>query len=64
MTQTEAHRLILDEWHGLPLEERRTEAQAVHFAIRVCRRYAFRCAGDPYQTIKAWLLRDQSLGVI
>ncbi len=61
MTQEEARRLILIEWHRLPLEERSTESQAAEFALKVFSKYDFRCAGDPYQTVKGWLLRDQNL---
>jgi hypothetical protein len=61
MTQTEARGLIIAEWHLLPLEDRRTEAQAVQFAIGASRRFPFRCAGDPYKIVRDWLLRDQSL---
>jgi hypothetical protein len=65
MTKADAERLTIAEWRKLPLQERQTEDQAAIFAMRVygtmphlCN---FRCSGDKYQTIKAWLQRDLAI---
>jgi hypothetical protein len=61
MKQVDAKREILREWHALPKERRRTQDDATRFAISVVNKYRFGGTGDPYQTIRAWLLRDMSL---
>jgi hypothetical protein len=61
MKQVDARREILREWHALPKERRRTQDDATRFAFTVVNKYRFGGTGDPYQTIRAWLLRDMSL---
>jgi len=55
MKKEDARQAVLAEWYRLPEEQRCTEDQAVEFASRMMSLYRFRGAGDPYQTIKAWL---------
>ena len=61
MKQVDAKREILREWRALPKEQRQTEADATRFAFSVVNKYKFGGTGDPYQTIRAWILRDMSL---
>jgi hypothetical protein len=56
MKKEDAREQILQEWHALPEEQRRTEHQAVVFAMKALQRHQFRCWGDRYQTTKAWLM--------
>jgi len=55
----EALQAIFDEWRRLPEAERQTEAQLVAFAMRMGNNpdYSFRCSGDPYQHIMAFMSR-------
>jgi hypothetical protein len=62
MKKEEARQRILQEWHALPEAQRRTEHQAVVFVMKALQRYPFRGWGDPYQTIKAWLM--PTLGLV
>jgi hypothetical protein len=61
MNQEDAKREIIREWRALPKEQRQTEKQAALFAMQIKDKYKFRCAGDRYQTINAWLRRHMSL---
>jgi hypothetical protein len=65
MTKADAERLTIAEWRKLPLQERQTEDHAASFAMRVYGTMPhlcdFRCSGDKYQTIKAWLQRDLAI---
>jgi regulator of sirC expression with transglutaminase-like and TPR domain len=62
MKQVDARREILAEWRALPRDKRRTEEDAARFAMTVAHKYKFQSdTADPYQTIRAWLLRDMSL---
>jgi hypothetical protein len=62
MKQVDAKREILAEWRAQPKEQRQTEQDAVRFANTVMNKYKFRGeTGDPYQTVKAWILRDMLL---
>jgi hypothetical protein len=57
MKRDAARAIILSEWSALPEAERSTQHQAAVFAMKAMPRYPFRCAGDPYQRIKGWLLQ-------
>jgi hypothetical protein len=61
MTKTEAERSAIAAWRRLPLKDRQTEEQAALFAMSIHANYDFPCAGDRYQTIKAWLLHDMGI---
>jgi hypothetical protein len=60
MTQDDARQAILTEWSSLPPLKRMSEHQAAVFAIKAMQRFQFRCFGDRYRTIKAWLVETQS----
>jgi hypothetical protein len=62
MKQVDARREILAEWRALPKDRRQTDEDATRFALAVAHKYKFQSGtADPYQTIRAWLLRDMSL---
>jgi len=48
-------RAIIREWMSLPRGERRTADQAAAFAAKMTEKHAFRCSGDRYLRILAWL---------
>jgi len=60
MKQSEAKSKIIDLWLSLP-EESRSENEAGKFAIKILKERndltSFRCVGDRYQIIKAWLMQ-------
>lgn len=49
-------RAIIREWMALPTSSRKTTEQAAAFAAKMADTHTFRCAGDRYQRILAWLL--------
>ena len=61
MKQEDAKREILREWRALPEKRRQSQDDATRFAFSVVNKYKFGGTGDPYQTIRAWILRDMSL---
>jgi hypothetical protein len=57
MKKDDAKAAILREWEALPEVERMNDAQIVVFAMKMSRKYPFRCSGDRYQHIMGWLQR-------
>jgi hypothetical protein len=55
MTKEEAKRAVLRDWIALPSQMRKTQVDALVFAMSVKDKYRFRCSGDRYQVIKGWL---------
>jgi hypothetical protein len=62
MRQQQAKTRILAEWRALPEAEQKSESRAVAFAMKIQGKYPFRCAGDPGQRIKTWLLFARPAG--
>lgn len=61
MKQEEAKQMIISEWYKLPPGQRETERQAAAFAFKFAS-LDFKCSGDPYQHIKAWLMDHLNKG--
>jgi len=49
-------RAIIREWMSLPRDKRMTVEQAGAFAAKAIETHQFRCSGDRYQRVLAWLL--------
>jgi hypothetical protein len=49
-------RAIIREWMSLPRDKRQTEEQTAAFAKKALEKHQFRCSGDRYQRVMAWLL--------
>ena len=62
VNKEEALHAILAEWRRLPEPERQTEVQLVAFAMGVANNpeYSFRCSGDRYQVVMAYMGRHTS----
>ena len=60
MNQVNARHEIIREWRSLPKELRETDEQAAAFAMQIKDKYKF-SSGDPYQTVKDWLLHYLSI---
>jgi hypothetical protein len=61
MKQVNARKLILEEWHKLPLKEQTEQNMFVFWStLRADKHpaFEFRCAGDPWQLIATWLQED------
>jgi hypothetical protein len=56
LTKDQARTAIMREWYALPPSKRRTQDQAVAFALAMRGKYPFRTrTADPYQVIMGWL---------
>jgi hypothetical protein len=55
LKQDDARQAILREWWSLPPKQRQSGQQAATFAMKAAEQYPFRCKGDRYQKIMAWL---------
>ena len=61
MKQEDARKIILEEWHKLPLKEQTEQHMFTFWSTLHADKHPsleFRCAGDPWQTIACWLAED------
>lgn len=52
----DARRAIIREWMLLSRDKRQTQEQASAFVRKAIEKHQFRCNGDRFQRIMAWLL--------
>jgi len=55
-----AREFVLAKWSALPPEKRRTEDQAVMFAMKISHEHDLGIARDAYQTVLIWLKQSRS----
>ena len=58
MKQEDAKAEILREFRALPKSAQQSSFDRLMFAMKMKDKYTFKCSGDPYQTIAAWLNRE------
>lgn len=52
----DARRAIIREWMSLSRDRRQMQEQAEPFVRKAIEKYQFRCSGDRFERITAWLL--------
>jgi hypothetical protein len=62
ITKNDAEQAIIREWRKLPENERRTDAHAAWFAMKIKNKYQFRYrSSDRYPVVYQMIIRYQNL---